>query len=78
LAFAAIFKKSVEQIASTAQVLLPAVWVQHTLNHFTALFLGLPGGELVPEEIFFWTFMVQGKTTEADTPTIRLGATPLQ
>jgi len=27
----------------------------------------------VPEEIFFWTFMVQGKITEADTPTIRLG-----
>ena len=30
----------------------------------------------MPEEIFFWTFMVQGKTTEADTPTIRMGATP--
>jgi len=29
----------------------------------------------VPEKIF-WTFMVQGKITEADTPTIRLGATP--
>jgi len=33
-------------------------------------------GEPVPEEIFFWTFMVQGKITEADTPTIRMGATP--
>jgi len=33
-------------------------------------------GEPVPEEIFFWTFMVQGKITEADTPTIWLGATP--
>jgi len=31
----------------------------------------------VPEaEIFFWTFMVQGKVTEADTPTIWLGVTP--
>jgi len=28
------------------------------------------------EEIFFWTFWVQGKITEADTTTIRLGATP--
>jgi len=32
-------------------------------------------GELVQEEIF-WTFMVQGKITEADTPTIQLGTTP--
>jgi len=32
-------------------------------------------GELVPEEII-WTFMVPGKMTEADTWTIRLGATP--
>jgi len=28
------------------------------------------------KKIFFWTFMVQGRITEADTPTIRLGATP--
>jgi len=33
-------------------------------------------GEPVPEEIFFWTFMVQWKITEADTPTIRMDATP--
>jgi len=32
-------------------------------------------GEPVPEEIF-WTFMIQGKITETDTPTIRVGATP--
>jgi len=32
-------------------------------------------GEPVPEEIF-WTFVVQGKITETDTPTIRMGATP--
>jgi len=30
----------------------------------------------VPEEIIFCAFMVQGKITEAYTPTIRLGATP--
>jgi len=29
----------------------------------------------VPQEIF-WTFMVQGKITEADTPINREGATP--
>ena len=40
-----------------------------------ALFRDYPG-EPVPEEIFFCTFMVQGKITKADTPTIRLGATP--
>jgi len=28
------------------------------------------------KKIFFWTFMVQGKKTEADTPTIQVGATP--
>jgi len=32
--------------------------------------------EPVPEEIFFWTFMVQGKITHGDSPTIRMGATP--
>jgi len=38
-----------------------------------ALFRDHPG-EPVPEEIF-WTFIVQGKITEADTPTIWVGAT---
>jgi len=32
-------------------------------------------GELVPEENF-WTLWCKGRLTEADTPTIRLGATP--
>jgi len=31
-------------------------------------------GELVPEENF-WTLWCKGRLTEADTPTIRLGAT---
>ena len=35
-----------------------------TRNPFTALSPG-PTGEPVPEEIFFWTFMVQGKTMGA-------------
>jgi len=32
-------------------------------------------GETVPEENF-WTLWCKGRLTEADTPTIRLGATP--
>jgi len=32
-------------------------------------------GELVPEENF-WTLWCKGRLTEADTPTIRLSATP--
>ena len=43
-------------------------------NRFTALFPGQPG-EPVPEENF-WTLWSKGRLTEADTPTIRLGATP--
>jgi len=47
-------------------------------THTTVLrhFFGDYPGEPVPEEIFFWTFMVQGRITEADTPTIWLDATP--
>jgi len=30
----------------------------------------------VPEENFLLDFIVQGKTTQANTPTIRMGATP--
>jgi len=43
-------------------------------NHFTALFRDHPG-EPVPEENF-WTLWCKGRLTEANTPTIRLGATP--
>jgi len=43
-------------------------------NHFTTLFTG-PPGEPVPEENF-WTLWCKGRLTDADTPTIRLGATP--
>jgi len=47
----------------------------HTHTHpFTALFWDNPG-EPVPEENF-WTLWCKGRLTEADTPTIRLGATP--
>ena len=43
-------------------------------NRFTALFQDHPG-EPVPEENF-WTLWCKGRLTEADTLTIRLGATP--
>ena len=49
---------------------------KHT--HTTVLwpfFLNYPG-KPVPEENFCRTFMMQGKKTETDTPTIRLHATP--
>ena len=46
----------------------------HTHNCFTALFRDHPG-EPVPEENF-WTLWCKGRFTEADTQTIRLGATP--
>jgi len=45
-----------------------------THNHFTDLFRDHPG-EPVPEENF-WTLWCKGRLTEADTPTIWLGATP--
>jgi len=43
-------------------------------NRFTALFRDQPG-EPVPEKNF-WTLWCKGRLTEADTLTIRLGATP--
>ena len=43
-------------------------------NRFMALFPGHPG-EPVPDENF-WTLWCKGRLTEADTATIRLGATP--
>jgi len=43
-------------------------------NCFTALFRDHPG-QPVPEENL-WTLWCKGRLTEADTPTIRLGATP--
>ena len=46
----------------------------HNHNRFTALFRDHPG-EPVPEENF-WTLWCKERLTEADTLTIRLGATP--
>jgi len=54
-----------------------AVWL-HFMNHshFTVLFRDY-SGEPVPEENF-WTLWCKGRLTEADTLTIRLGATPIR
>ena len=43
-------------------------------NRFMALFRDHPG-QPVPEENF-WTLWCKGRLTEADTPSIRVGATP--
>jgi len=43
-------------------------------NRLRPFFRGHPG-EPVPEENF-WSLWCKGRLTEADTPTIRLGATP--
>jgi len=53
--------------------------VNHAIYHHTTtvlwpFFWDCPG-EPVPEEKF-WTLWRKGRVTEADTPTIRLGATP--
>jgi len=55
-----------------------SVQLNYNIPHhirFTALFPNLPG-KPVPEENF-WTSWYKGRLTEADTPTIRLGATPV-
>ena len=46
----------------------------HTHNRFTAFFQDYPG-EPVPKENF-WTLWCKERLTEADSSTIRLGATP--
>jgi len=48
--------------------------VNHTHNHFTALFPWPSGWAGARTEIL--TLWCKGRLTEADTPTIRLGATP--
>ena len=49
-------------------------FIPHHHNRFTALFRDHPG-KPVPEENV-WTLSCKGRLTEADTPTIRLAATP--
>ena len=49
--------------------------IYHTPQPFYGRSSGTTWGEPVPEENF-WTLWCNGKLTEADTQTIRLGATP--
>jgi len=49
--------------------------VHHTTTTVLRPFFWDHLGEPVPEE-YFWTLWCKGRLTEADTPTIRLGATP--
>jgi len=51
-----------------------SIW-HTTLNHFTAIFPKLPGLASARRKLLL-DFMVQGKITEADTPTIWMVATP--
>jgi len=44
-------------------------------NRFTAIFQGPPGWAGARRKLLL-DFMVQGRITEADTPTIRVAATP--
>ena len=62
------------RVSTQSQLYLP---LTHKHTHTTVLqpiFRRHPG-ELVPEENF-WTLWCKGRLTEADTLTIRLGATP--
>jgi len=63
-------------IMITITVIIINIMITSTPHHnrFTALFRDHPG-EPVPEENF-WTLWCKGRLTEADTLTIRLGATP--
>ena len=49
-------------------------WLTTTTTVLRHFFRDYPG-ELVPEENF-WTLWCKGRSTEADTPTVRLCATP--
>ena len=69
---------NIRQLCKTMQYMskLSTFLVKKYHNCFTAIFRGRDHpGEPVPEENF-WTLWFKGRLTEADTPTIRLGATP--
>jgi len=68
--------QSIDGLCFAAAGLTTRLNVKHTTTT-TALwpfFRDYPD-ELVPEQNF-WTLWCKGRLTEADTPTIRLGATP--
>jgi len=58
----------------TIKIWICITCIPHHHNRFTALFRDHPGEPVQEED--FWTLWCKGKLTEADTSTIRLGATP--
>jgi len=67
-------KADVRKLRKAVEVLLNRTHT-HPHNHFTALFRD-HWLSRYQKKIFFWTFLVQGDITEADTPTIWQSATP--
>jgi len=66
------------QLLTKFPIQLTAMWYATTPQHTTTVlrpFFWNHPGEPVPQENF-WTLWCKGRLTEADTPTIRLGATP--
>jgi len=63
-----------QQLLSSCYPVLIICDSNHTTTILRPFFQDHPG-EMVPEENF-WTLWCKGGLTEADTPTIRLGATP--
>ena len=74
-------KHCVSSVKSTPLLCIQLCCMHSTnANCFSALFRGPPvfgdhPGEPVPEENF-WTLWCKGRLTEAETPTVLLGATP--
>jgi len=77
-----LFEQRIQQILIFLSTRLVALEYTYNTNKLTTttttilrpFFLDHPG-EPVPEENF-WTLWCKGRLIEADTPTIRLGATP--
>jgi len=66
------------EISSEAVLRMKAVLLSQQPHHTTTVLRPIfqdHKGEPVPEENF-WTLWCKGRLTEADTPNIRLGATP--
>jgi len=76
--FLVVFSFFITFLCSRLSWLFVSFWAHVTTtphhNRFTAFIRDHPG-EPVPEENF-WTLWCKGRLTEANTQTIRLGATP--
>jgi len=61
-------------VVAALEASVSQLYHHHTTTVLRPFFQDNPG-EPVPEENF-WTLWCKGRSTEADTPTIQLGATP--